>query len=211
MTLTNIISYIPFIIGIGILIFTIYNRDRISRFIHIKNLSKVEYGYFKNLKRVIVVANQVEKPLGSLEDAVENNFKKNVKYTFLISKERAKKEINGYYLLFEALAKKAIAEMEEKVRINELIEIKNLTYNWPDVPYLFYQYETEGGEILTTAFRGNQKGEGIADAYEQLKDTHSLAIASALLAEAPEDIKSDLKVVVLNSDVSLQERKLMIR
>lgn len=183
--------------AIGIVIYTFSNRHRIARFIPVSHLGIIERD-LKNLRTVIVLADRIEKPSGALEDAVENNFSEKVHYMFLVSQKRAEKEINGYFLIFKALAQKAISEMTEPIEIKSLISIRKLTYDWPDVPYIFYQYEKNPGEISTIAFRGNQRGEGIADAYEQLKDSHSLAIASALLAAAPEEITADLNIVPIS-------------
>lgn len=199
-------TLLSFGIGAGVILFTILNYDKLARFLPVARLSVIEKDLV-NLRTVIVVADRVERPTGALEDAVEDNFGENVKYLFLVSKKRAENELSGYFLIFEALAKKAIAKMDEPVHISDLVEIRNLTYDWPDVPYIFYQHESTDGELLTAAFRGNQKGEGIADAYEQLTDSHSLAIASALLAEAPEIIRGNLKVVPFDKKLDLHEVK----
>lgn len=154
---------------------------------------------------MFVVADCVERPSGTLQEAVEDNFREGVKYLFLVSHKRAEKELKGYILIFEALAEKVIAESNQQLEVEELVQIRNLTYDWPDVPYIFYQYTSESGELLTTAFRGNQRGEGIARAYEQLPTTMSIAIISALLAQAPEFIHVDLKVVPFSAEKDLHK------
>jgi len=196
MNVTDAIWIAPYIATGAIIWFTVSNHDRLAKFISVRRLGRLERD-LPNLKQVVVVANRVEKPSGSLEDAVEDNFRQGVKYLFLVSNSRADQELSGYFLIFEALAKKAIQETGANCELRELVEIKRLTYDWPDVPYIFYQYVTHGKHTqrLTSAFRGNQRGEGIADAYEHLSDVHSLAICSAILAEAPAEITGGLKIV----------------
>ena len=163
-------------------------------------MSKRDIGIFErdlpNLKQVVVVANKIEKPDSAFSDAIEDNFGKKVKYLFLISDSNADTELKGYYLIFQALAQKVSEENDHPIPIDTLVEIKKLSYDWPDVPYIFYQYEPDKSSgRLTIAFRGNQKGEGIADFYEKLAPSHSKAIVTALLSEAPEEIRANLKLV----------------
>ena len=195
MNITNVLAVLMFGIAAYVFYYTTTHHTQIARFISVKKMGLIERD-FPNLKQVIVVADNVEKPSGTLGDAVEDNFREKVKYLFLVSKSRADRELNGYFLMFEALAKKAIAEMDGSIMLRDLVEIRRLSYDWPDVPYIFYQYAIgDSDERLTTAFRGNQKKEGIADAYEHLAAAHSQAIALALLAEAPAEIRVGLKVV----------------
>ncbi|MCH8824801.1 MAG: hypothetical protein IH984_14985 [Planctomycetes bacterium] len=200
----GLLTILAFCLGIGIVIYTIWNHDKIARFIPVRRMGVIERD-FRSLKQVIVVADCVERPSGTLQEAVEDNFREGVKYLFLVSKKRAEKELNGYILIFEALAQKVIAESNQQLDVEELVQIRNLTYDWPDVPYIFYQFTSESGELLTAAFRGNQRGEGIAHAYEQLTTTTSMAIASALLAQAPEFIHVDLKVVPFSAEKDLHK------
>lgn len=201
LTLSTILA---FCLAAGIIVYTIWNYYEIARFIPVRRLGVIERD-FRNLKQVIVVADCVERPSGILQEAVEDNFREGVKYLFLVSQKRAEAEVNGYFLIFEALAKKVIAETQQEIDVLELVQIRKLTYDWPDVPYLFYQYKSDSGELLTTAFRGNQRGEGIANAYEQLTTARSEAIASALLAQAPEFIHADLRLVPFSAEKDLQK------
>ena len=62
-------------------------------------------GRIKNLKEVIVIADNIEEPTSKLYDAVKNNLERNVKYTFLISKKNFNKQLESYFSIFEAIAK----------------------------------------------------------------------------------------------------------
>jgi hypothetical protein len=97
--------------------------------------------------------------------------------------------------MFEALARIAAEKSKENILASELVNIKRLPYEWPDVPYIFYRFKkTHDSDVCVLGFRGNQKKEGIADYYERLSYSHSQAMVSALLAEAPQDI-SGLKLI----------------
>lgn len=190
--LFNILTVVSLSVAISVIIYiTIYN-DRITRFISVNKLGIIERD-LQNLKQVVVVAHIVEKPDSALELAVERNFAKGIRYLFLVSGSNAAQELKGYYLIFKALAEIAIAKTNKNINLKALVEIKKLTFNWPDVPYIFYQCLDEStGEKKIIAYRGNQKGEGIADYYERLSDSQSMAISRALLAEAPSEIKENL-------------------
>lgn len=195
MVLLDILTVVAFAISAGVVSYTVFHRHKLSRFIPIERLGIFERD-LSNLKQVIVVANRVEKPSSILEEAVKDNFKEGVKYLFLVSYSSADRELTGYFLIFEALAKIALSESGKNVNIGKLVEIKRLTYDWPDVPYIFYQYSPDDtDELYTVAFRGNKKGEGIADFYEQLSSSNSTAIIRAVLAEAPAEIRANLKLV----------------
>lgn len=195
MLLLDILTVVAFVISAGVLTYTVVNRRKLWRFRSVERLAIVERD-LPNLKQVIVVADRLEKPSSTLEDAVEDNFKKGVKYLFLVSHSTAERELTGYFLIFEALAKIALSESGKNVNIRDHVEIKRLPYDWPDVPYIFYQYSPDDtDERYTVAFRGNEKGEGIAEFYEHLSSSSSKAIIMALLAEAPAEIRANLKLV----------------
>ncbi len=196
MIIHNILTISIFLVAAFMLGYVIFHFKNISRFISSKNLGIFERD-LPGLKQVIVLANQVEKPSNTLAEAVEDNFKEGVKYLFLVSKSKAESELEGYYLIFEALAKIVRKKSNVKIATNELVEIKRLPYDWPDVPYIFYQFQNseKDGNIYTIAFKGNQKGEGIAAFYEKLSPSHSESLALALLAEAPSGICKDINLV----------------
>lgn len=192
----DIISIMPFGAAALMLAYIGLRKDKLSRFKPVEKLGIYEKD-LQGLESVIVVANTIERPEGNLMEAVEDNFREGVKYLFLISQSNAEDELRRYYLIFKALAEKALAENNSGLRlISELVEIRKLPYDWPDVPHIFYQYRVNGSEeILTSAFRGNQKREGIADYYERLSESQSTALILALMREAPSSFGPKMKVV----------------
>ena len=148
------------------------------------------------MKRVIVVADHIEKPTDTLADAVESNFRRHVRYLFLVSHSKAESEVNGYFLSFEALARIAASQSEFDVSVRDLVEIKRLPYDWLDYPYIFYQCWAHGNDEhrRTIAFRGNQKTEGVAEMYERVPSAMASAIAVAVLAGAPESIREQVQL-----------------
>lgn len=195
MMLLDILTVVVFVILAGVVSYTVFHRHKLSRFIPVEKLGSIERD-FSNLKQVIVVADRVEKPSSTLEKAVEHNITHGVKYLFLVSNSTAEQELTGYFLIFEALAKIALSKSGKNVNIREFVEIKRLPYDWPDAPYIFYQYSPDDtDERYTVVFRGNQKGEGISDFYEQLSSSNSKAIKLAVLEEAPAEIRANLKLV----------------
>ncbi len=196
MSIYYLFSILVGVTALALLLYTIIFRSSIARFI-----SAGELGIFEkdlpNLKQVIVLANKVERPNDRLAEAVEDNFGEKVSYLFLVSNSKADEEVSGYYLIFEALAKKVAAEKKDSsISVNELVTIKQLPYDWDDVPYIFYQYTVDGSSNrYTIAFRGNEKREGIAEYYEKLSPSRSSTLVSALLSEAPQEIRANLTLV----------------
>src|ERR1700688_1022405 len=137
------------------------------------------------LKRVIVIATKVEDPQNELRKAVKANFNRGVRYLFLISKSTARDALNGYYQIFQTLAR-----IEGKsAEANHLVDIQELPYDWLDYPYVFYELrEPDTNESSFVAFRGNQQLEGIADLYSPVTPRYAHTIASAVLSGAPQPI-----------------------
>ncbi len=192
----EILTYVALLNASTIFIYTFLKRKRLSNFISLKDIGVFERD-LKNLKQVIVVASKVEKPSSTLAEAVEDNFIEGVKYLFLVSKSSAEKELNGYYLIFEALAKIASNKVDRKINVKELVEIKKLEYDWLDFPLIIYQFESgENAKArISIAFKGNQKGEGIADYYERLDPRHSESFINSLLANASNEIRRNLTLI----------------
>lgn len=140
------------------------------------------------LKRVIVIADHVEKPQSTLAEAVQNNMGEGVEYLFLVSSSKAEEELDSFYLIFEAYAK--IAAKELQVDKSALIKIKQLPYDWNNYPYILYQCMSESNpaELVTYAFRGNELGKGISAQYESVVGADAHTIASAITSGAPETI-----------------------
>ena len=143
-----------------------------------------------NLRTVMVVADNVEAPTSTLIEAVNHNFKRKVKYTFLVSHQNAA-EINGYYKVFKAFAEVALREYAE-LHLSDLIEILRLPYNWDDFPYIFYTIRLPSGEEKTLAYRGDGLRKGIADHYGRVDPILAHTIANAIVSEAPRPLTIDI-------------------
>jgi hypothetical protein len=144
-----------------------------------------------NLRTVMVVAHKVEPPTSTLAEAVDHNFKRKVKYTFLISNDN-ESEIHGYYQVFKAYAQVALRE-HPGMSLSDLIEILKLPYNWDDFPYIFYTVQLPSGEEKTLAYRGDQLQEGIADHYGRVDPVLAHTIANAIVSEAPKPLALDVE------------------
>ncbi len=159
-------------------------HDLTTLFFGTKLLSIEQLGILEasvpGLVRVMVVADRIEKPEGSLSRAVEDNFAKNVKYLFLVSGSKAVGERDGYYKLFEAYQKM-------KNPSQELIDIKALPFEWDDYPIIFYHC-TNGGSSAVMAFRGTELKEGITEHYERIPTEFAHTISKTLLADAPKEL-----------------------
>lgn len=146
----------------------------------------------KDLKRVIVIANQVEKPHSSLEEAVDDNFNEGIQYLFLVSKSKAETELESYYTIFEARAK--IVAKKLGIAKDSLIQIKRLPFDWDNYPYILYQCERQGdsSQLVTYAFRGNEVRRGISHSYESVVGEDAHTIALTVTAGAPSDIREEV-------------------
>ncbi|MCH7575694.1 MAG: hypothetical protein IIA59_11285 [Candidatus Marinimicrobia bacterium] len=196
MTLDNILLGLIFLANVLVVSITLLRRNdyRFSRFISVNKIGIIERD-LHGLVQVVVVAQMIEKPSSQLEIAVQHNFERGIKYLFLVSESTAEQEVSGYYLIFEALAKIAIARTGKVIKLKELIDIKKIAFDWTDAPYVFYQYIEEGSnEKKTILFKGNQRGEGIADYYERIPSAQAMVIANSLLANAPQAIGSNLRI-----------------
>lgn len=152
----------------------------------------------QNLKQVIVVADVVQKPDGSLRDAVIHNFSRGVRYTFIVSKNARQKQ-KDYVELFRDLASIAIHEHSLTLTIEQMIKVEILPDDWNGVPFVFYRIEdtnsplTAKSRFSTLAFWGNTQNAGIAEEYEALPGPVADALATALVSGAPSQIKSEIK------------------
>lgn len=154
------------------------------KYLSLEQLGILE-GSVPNLVRVMVVADRIEKPEGSLGQAVEGNFAKKVEYLFLVSGSTAANEKEGYYKIFEAY-------QQIKSPGNKLVDIKALPFEWDDYPIIFYQCKGEDNSAVI-AFRGSGVKEGITTYYERVPSEYAHTIAKSLLADAPKDV--DIKEI----------------
>lgn len=188
--LTVLATAVPLAAALGVLSYTIRNasklapvessRARRARSISVEDLGRIE-GNLPNLVRVLVVADQIEKPDGSLGQAVEANFAKGVDYLFLISASKAATEKSRYYKLFEAYAQIRGANSKS-------LDIKALPFEWDSYPIIFYQTRDATNALATIAFRGTELREGIASRYERVPTEYAHTVATSLLADAPSDV-----------------------
>ncbi len=127
----------------------------------LESLTAEQLGYLegkiKDLKEVIVIADNIEEPTSKLYNAVKINLERNVKYTFLISKKNYSNQLDSYYSIFRAIAKSK--------NLDHLVEIKSLDLFWNEFPCIFYRISSEI-EDYYLAYLGNEKKEGIAEAYD---------------------------------------------
>lgn len=182
----------------------VVTRDRYRReppvFLSQEKWAEFE-GSIENLKRVIVVADKVERPNNSLERSVINNFGHKVHYSFIVSKSKASAELHGYYEIFKALAVIAIHQFKLDCTVDDLVSILALPDEWDCVPLVFYRVgETSEathrpGSLRTIAFWGNNMRSGISESYESLPPEVADALAIALVSGAPEPIKEMLNEV----------------
>ncbi len=202
--MTAFLSVLPLIAAIAVLAYTMLNFDRLRAppagvvqaaplpdHLTVDHIGEIEKG-LANLIRVIVIADHVERPTDKLSDAVEHNFSRGVKYLFLVSGSHARREVDGYYQIFEALAKIVISRSGTRQSVRDLVDIHQLPYDWNDYPYLFYQVQdrSEKPEALRTiAFRGEELREGIAKTYVRVEPTAAHTIAKSVLAEAPRPLQ----------------------
>ena len=92
-------------VGIGVVAYSVLRlpRNGLVGPFDVRVLGRIE-GSLPDLKRVIVIADQIEDPEDELRRAVKHNFQKGVHYLFLISKSRAPQELDRYVKIFMTLA-----------------------------------------------------------------------------------------------------------
>lgn len=144
-------------------------------------------GSLPSLRQVLVVADHVEPPTDELRKAVEANFKRGVKYVFLISKSNADEEVSGYFGIFLAIAGMVQARQHTKKPITDFVEIKKLAHNWLDYPIIFYEVGSgpSGEDSSWFAYEGTDRKNGIADFYIEVPRREARRLAKNIEAEAP--------------------------
>lgn len=153
-------------------------------------------GRLAHLRRVIVVCNEVQRPQNALATAVEHNFAKGVRYTFLVPESRENDERNGYFKIFEALATVALKKSSDSKTLDDLVEILKLPTewgDWNDYPYVFYQIWNERTNKwrATVAYRGDKLRKGIAPNYVRVPPAFAHTIARSILSRAPTRFATD--------------------
>jgi hypothetical protein len=151
----------------------------------------------RRLREVIVVAHEVDRPGDALHDAVRDNLKNEVRYSFLVSKSRSQQELNGYFRDFETIANKVFEENGGTLTFDprDNVTMMVLPYEWNDFPYIFYRL-TAGRSVeneapaCTYAIRGKQVNRGIADAYVAVPQEPAQTIAKVIMEGRPARIRS---------------------
>jgi hypothetical protein len=157
-------------------------RHLVKGFLSIKELGVYE-AQLPSLTRAIIVAHRIEAPKDSLHEAVKRNIKRGVKYTFLVSPSRYKENKELGFLYFETIAKMAIQEDHKDFVLSDVIEIRPLTFEWEDAPYIFYEVNEKDrpGVLHVLAVKGNQDREGIAEGYTEVHPASARTLHRAVV------------------------------
>ena len=198
MNLPVIFSLALIAASIGTLIHVFMDPGRYSKYISVRRLGIIERD-LSRLRRVIVVANQIDRPTGTLLEAVKDNLSEGVHYLFLVSKSQGTSAREEWFQLFEAIARVVKYQKKLDIPTAELVNIKTLDYEWPSEPNIFYQYErTKDSGLTTVCYRGNSSGNGISEFYEIITDSSIEAMLRGLLGGAPSDV--EIGNIVLDDD-----------
>lgn len=149
-----------------------------------------------NLKEVILIANQIEVP--SKQNAKEilaallDNFAQGVIYIFLVPEPYEKEygdAIRKKYFSIIAMAKEVIDSDINK----DLFKIKTRPQYPEDYPFLFYRFLNKKNESEIVAYRGEDKGKGIAENYRRLEPEVARSFLFQVLPFINEDFKKEIK------------------
>lgn len=144
------------------------------------------------LFQVVVLADAVEQPVNGLQAAVLENFKRGVKYCFIVSQSKAQEELNGFYGIFEKLATIAITKYKLSSTPDELVTILQLPGEWNNVPYVFYRTRGNDNRSKTIAFRGDTELAGIANQYIAVDSDSAEAMFRLLMGKPPERLEANI-------------------
>ncbi len=159
--------------------------------ISVGDLSRLE-GSIPDLKVVFVVSHYVERPRGDLQEAVELNFERGVKYRFLISPSSYREAGGAYFEIFRSLAAVVVKRHRSRVAVEEMVSIRSLAHEWSEYPFVFYQYGTSEKIKSTFALHGDQKQEGLAASYVPVDPVAARALLTAVLHSSPIDLGAGL-------------------
>jgi len=184
---------------------SIAELDKFSS-LSVEELALVEK-HVPNLRTVVILCHRVDEPNSGLAKAVLDNFQQGAAYTFFVSPEEAQNEDLLRYQewfghLFHTARGMAPSRGENAIirtrKFEDVFAIKRLPLNWDNVPYVFYSFAADSGEIATISFKGTQAGVGISDRYDRVSATEARAIidlcssASAAFSPAMGDMPSEL-------------------
>ncbi|HEX8466926.1 MAG TPA: hypothetical protein VF620_03875 [Allosphingosinicella sp.] len=141
--------------------------------------------YVPDLRTVVILCHRVDEPNASLAKAVLDNFQQGAAYTFFVSPDESQDEDLARYqdwfrCIFGAAQGASPSAGENSVirrrKFDDVFAIRRLPLVWQNVPYVFYSFGTESGEVSTIAFKGTQPGVGISDEYIRVGATEARAI-----------------------------------
>jgi hypothetical protein len=159
------------------------------------------------LRSVVILSHRVDEPNAALARALLDNFQEGAAYTFFVSPDQAHDEhLTRYQNWFEHIfmAAQGAAPRDthnsaiQKKEFRDVFSIKRLPLTWNNVPYVFYSFENDSGDLSTIAFRGTEVGVGISDSYDRVGPIEARAIidlcsaASAEFSPALGDSELDL-------------------
>lgn len=184
-----------------------YPHRGLPSVIDVNELGRIEGG-LDGLREVIVLADHIEPPTDDLRKAVERNFERGVKYSFVVSQSRAEQEVDSYYRIFEALAEIVSRRSGAKVGARDLVSIQQLPYDWIDEPHVFYKIpdRRRPGEMRYIAVQGNQRSEGIADYYRVVEPARAHMIARGIMSDAPGSITVSRAEVAESNVLEFKDR-----
>ena len=167
-------------------------------------LGEIE-GIATGLENVIIICNKIEDPMGDnsmeLVRSVKDNFKRGVKYYFLISPSNIEQQ-EGYYEIFKGYAHESIRKKKLYTSLDQLINIQPLDYEWSDYPYIFYRCKTEVREnpYFSFAFRGTESGAGISELYVFVEPEVAHTLLSSTLKA-----NKNVKIVGMEKELNSKE------
>jgi hypothetical protein len=135
----------------------------------------------RKLKEVVVILDTIERPYHLLLDAVLNNFSESVRYRFFVAEQNFEACHAHFKPFFEQLVEVAANIKGSQIEPNaELCHIYKLPYRREGYPYIFYCYANgvdhlseQRNSMHIIAFRGCDKGRGIAELYKRVEPTEA--------------------------------------
>lgn len=168
---------------------------------------------FPGLSEVIVVCHMVEDPDSSLREAVIDNFKEGVRYQFCVSRSNYKAAQRAYEEYFRSIFQIAKSECGVQsdaeicdLNFDDLFRISPLRSEWSAWPYVFYVSVDADGQTGVAGYRGDQRKEGIAEHYVQLRPTETESILN-VVKMAIDDEKGVIDAVIEGAVYEIDTRK----
>lgn len=151
--------------------------------------------YIPRIQSVVVVSHRIDEPKQALHDAVFDNFQQGARYIFFVSSfGHIETELRHYKSWFKAiydLAKDKAPRDGPNSSIHSttfesLLSIKTIPAEWPHVPYVFYTYVDDTGELVLFPLKGTTPSVGISSMYQRVDPGEAKAIVSLCTLAADE-------------------------